>query len=86
MAMLSITKTVSLSNFVQEYLFRKFLEDFQGNLIKQSLSIIGVPEEYSKYSKETPVIKWICFGVFPTSPIQTSSQNRLISSRESSHI
>ena len=40
-------------------------EDFQGDFMKQCLSITGVSEQYSKYSREKPVTEWRCFLVFP---------------------
>ena len=33
--------------------------------MKQRLSITGGSEEFSKYSRETPVMEWCCFWVFP---------------------
>ena len=33
--------------------------------MKQRLSITVVSEEFSKYSRETPVMEWCCFWVFP---------------------
>ena len=33
--------------------------------MKQRLSITGGSEEFSKYSRETPVMGWWCFWVFP---------------------
>ena len=35
-----------------------YLEDFQVDLMKQRLSITGASKEYSKYSRETPIMEW----------------------------
>ena len=44
-----------------ERVFRKVLEDFPGNTLKQRHSVTGVSLEYLQNSSETPAIEKRCF-------------------------
>ena len=46
--------------------------------MKQRFSIAGVSEEFCKYSRETPVMEWRCFRVFPGKSSKTFLNTRSI--------